>query len=533
MRSRAARRPRCSSVIVEIMNDDGTMARRPDLETFAQQHELKIGTIADLIRYRLRQERSVERIAEQQVTTEFGEFKLLAYEDHVHKDVHLALVRGTLDASQPPLVRVHPIDTLSDLIGAARCRPHLDAAPGDAAYRRGGHRHRHRAARPHARRVSSPTRWPRSGQRAGHVAPVHAPPQVLRTYGIGAQILKDLGRHAHAGAVGTQAAAGHRRVRPRDHRLRRGLTTAYTPAPMTGSLTGNSSLDASHRRVVIIAARFNAQLVDQLVDGATAAWAAHGGDPSRLLLERVPGAFELPLAAKMFAASGGVDAVVALGCVIRGDTPHFDYVAGECARGLMDAGLTTGVPVIFGVLTTETLAQAEERADVAAHEQGTRIDGGRARDDPTTRAAAQRAPRKKNPARGNADVARPRNQSGVGAPRRGAQARHAGVVSLAGQLRSLAGRAQRVRRRRRHAQGGSRLLQPAGHRRLRRQRSARYGARRRGWIANPRTSIRWSARCCGLARTNCARRPTCRIAWSSTKPSDSPNVSAPPTATSS
>ena len=72
----------------------------------------------------------------------------------------------------------------------------------------------------------------------------------------------------------------------------------------------------------------------------------------------------------MFAASGGVDAVIALGCVIRGDTPHFDYVAGECARGLMDAGLATGVPVIFGVLTTETLAQARGARRRAAHEQG-------------------------------------------------------------------------------------------------------------------------------------------------------------------
>ena len=139
---------------------------------------------------------------------------------------------------------------------------------------------------------------------------------------------------------------------------------------MTGSLTARIRLDASHRRVVIIAARFNAALVDQLLAGATDAWREHGGDPARLLLERVPGAFELPLAAKMFAASGGVDAVVALGCVIRGDTPHFDYVAGECARGLMDAGLTTGVPVIFGVLTTETLAQAEERADVTRMNKG-------------------------------------------------------------------------------------------------------------------------------------------------------------------
>jgi 6,7-dimethyl-8-ribityllumazine synthase len=138
---------------------------------------------------------------------------------------------------------------------------------------------------------------------------------------------------------------------------------------MTGSLQ-TLEHDARTRRIVIVAARFNSVLVDQLIDGATQAWLAHGGDASRLLVERVPGAFELPLVAKLFAASGEVDAVVALGCVIRGDTPHFDFVAGECARGLMDASLQTGVPVIFGVLTTETQAQAEERADVARMNKG-------------------------------------------------------------------------------------------------------------------------------------------------------------------
>ena len=85
---------------------------------------------------------------------------------------------------------------------------------------------------------------------------------------------------------------------------------------------------------------------------------------------RTPGAFELPLAALKFAASGEYHAVIALGCVIRGDTPHFDYVAGECARGLMDAGLATGVPVIFGVLTTENQAQAEERAALTRMNKG-------------------------------------------------------------------------------------------------------------------------------------------------------------------
>ena len=139
---------------------------------------------------------------------------------------------------------------------------------------------------------------------------------------------------------------------------------------MTGSSGNSRRFDARARRVVLIAARFNATLVDRLIAGATQAWRDHGGDDAHLLVERVPGAFELPLAAKMFAASGGVDAVVALGCVIRGDTPHFDFVAGECARGLMDAGLQTGVPVIFGVLTTETQAQAEARADIARMNKG-------------------------------------------------------------------------------------------------------------------------------------------------------------------
>src|SRR5262249_18481644 len=104
-------------VLCELMNDDGTMARRPQLEGFARKRDLKIGTIADLIRYRLRTERSIERISEQSVQTEFGEFRLFAYRDHVHGEVHLALVRGHVDGSQAPLVRVHIADTLRDLLG--------------------------------------------------------------------------------------------------------------------------------------------------------------------------------------------------------------------------------------------------------------------------------------------------------------------------------------------------------------------------------------------------------------------------------
>ncbi len=114
--------------------------------------------------------------------------------------------------------------------------------------------------------------------------------------------------------------------------------------------------------VAIVAARFNAEFVDRMIAGASAAWERQGGDPARLLLVRAPGAFELPLLARKLAASGRHDAVIALGCVIRGDTAHFDFVAGEAARGIADAARDTGVPVIFGVLTTENAEQALERA---------------------------------------------------------------------------------------------------------------------------------------------------------------------------
>jgi len=178
-----------AAVIVEILNEDGTMARRPQLEAFARDHDLKIGTIADLIRYRLEKERSVERIAERDIETDFGPFRLYCYEDHVNGTVHLALVRGTLERASAPLVRVHLKDTVRDLVGA----------------REDGHSWSLRSAmeriaregagvvvllRPHespleiAEAVRSAEPSAAAGQARGA--------QVLRTYGIGAQILRDL-----------------------------------------------------------------------------------------------------------------------------------------------------------------------------------------------------------------------------------------------------------------------------------------------------------------------------------------------------
>jgi 6,7-dimethyl-8-ribityllumazine synthase len=116
------------------------------------------------------------------------------------------------------------------------------------------------------------------------------------------------------------------------------------------------------RRFAIAAARFNGIVTSKLVEGATSAFRRHGVEEEDVEIAWAPGAFELPLVAMRLASSGQFDAVVCLGAVIRGETAHFEYVAGECARGVQRVTLDTGVPCIFGVLTTETLEQALDRS---------------------------------------------------------------------------------------------------------------------------------------------------------------------------
>jgi 3,4-dihydroxy 2-butanone 4-phosphate synthase/GTP cyclohydrolase II len=177
-------------MIVEILNDDGTMARRPDLELFAKSHGLKIGTIADLIRYRLKNERSVERIYEDTVETEYGTFKLFCYEDHVNKTVHIGLVKGDLNSTLPPLVRVHINDSLRDVVGVRNERL---GWPLHAAMRRV-------SSEPSGvvvilRPEETPRHFMDSVRLLDAKTPStrHPGATVIRTYGIGAQILKDLG----------------------------------------------------------------------------------------------------------------------------------------------------------------------------------------------------------------------------------------------------------------------------------------------------------------------------------------------------
>jgi 6,7-dimethyl-8-ribityllumazine synthase len=134
--------------------------------------------------------------------------------------------------------------------------------------------------------------------------------------------------------------------------------------------TFEGHLSAVGQRHCIVASRFNSFIVDHLIAGARDALVRHGADPGAIDLVQAPGAFELPLVLDKVAATGRYDAVIAVGAVIRGATPHFDYVAGECVKGLSGAALRHGVPVAFGVLTVDTIEQAVERAGTKAGNKG-------------------------------------------------------------------------------------------------------------------------------------------------------------------
>ena len=129
-------------------------------------------------------------------------------------------------------------------------------------------------------------------------------------------------------------------------------------------------LNASGKRFGIVASRFNELITKKLLEGAIDCLVRHNAGTDAIAVVWVPGAFEIPLAAKKMAKSGNYDAVICIGAVIRGNTPHFDYIAAEVAKGVASVGLSQEVPVIFGVLTTDTIDQAVERAGTKAGNKG-------------------------------------------------------------------------------------------------------------------------------------------------------------------
>lgn len=181
-----------AAVLVEILNEDGTMARRPQLELYAQKHDLKIGTIADLIRYRLETEHSVECLSTHEVDTDFGPFKLVTYRDSINDKLHLALLKGEVDSAKPMLVRVHVQNPLSDVLGIKRDDFGLPLRLAMAEIERqgegmllvlGGHEDDDNLLR-RIQKQPEPSVSSKGDSRQS---------SELRTYGIGAQIIYDMG----------------------------------------------------------------------------------------------------------------------------------------------------------------------------------------------------------------------------------------------------------------------------------------------------------------------------------------------------
>ena len=139
---------------------------------------------------------------------------------------------------------------------------------------------------------------------------------------------------------------------------------------MNNIKTYEGELTVQGAQFCIIVSRFNSFVVESLVEGALDTLRRHGVSESNIRIVRVPGAFEMPIAAQKIARAGNVDAIIALGAVIRGGTPHFEYVAGECTKGLAQVSLDSSVPITFGVLTVDSIEQAIERSGTKAGNKG-------------------------------------------------------------------------------------------------------------------------------------------------------------------
>ena len=359
-----------ASVICEIMKDDGTMARLPDLQEFAREHGLKIGTIADLISYRSRNESLIEPLHQAPLTTPWGQFDSRVYRDRTGQ-VHLALSKGSWTPDDELLVRVHePLSVLDLLdVGSARhswALPHAlttieSAGRGVAVLLNVGQDAQAllglaqpqpaEPARPddgpaHLRRGRADPARPR---RASHEADEQPPPH-----------------------------AEHGRLRPGSHRLpalrapglsaktptRQHADTHHGVIAMQGADKGQSTrLDGSDLRVAIVQARFNAELTDRLAQSCIAELQRLGVEARHIRHISVPGALEVPVALQALAEADEHDALIALGCIIRGETYHFELVANESGAGVTRVSLDHGVPIANAILTVENEAQAWARAE--------------------------------------------------------------------------------------------------------------------------------------------------------------------------
>src|SRR5439155_163011 len=336
-----------AGVVCEIMAEDGTMARVPDLIPYCERHRIKLVTVADLVEYRRRHEQLVERMTTVQLPTSYGEFTAVAFRERLTGKHHVALVHGEVDGEDDVLVRVHSECLTGDVFHSLRCDcgEQLDQALSRIASEERGVL---LYMAQEGRGIGLLNKLRAYELQENGLDTVEANLELgfqpdMRDYGIGNQILADLG-----------------------------LSTIRILTNNPKKITGIEGFGLEVVEQVPIETAPTPQNVRYLATkGDKLGHKLHHQD---LKYERreavtvmpVPGAFELPLAAMALAKTRRYACVVALGCVVRGETPHFDFIASEAASGLQLAALETGVPVAFGVLTVDVVEQAEARVSKGA-----------------------------------------------------------------------------------------------------------------------------------------------------------------------
>ena len=363
------------------------MARLPDLKRFAARHDMKIIGINQLIAYRIQQERLVQRAAEITMATRWGNFRVVAYHSDIDPDEHAALVFGDITTPEPVLVRMHSQCVTGDVFHSLRCDCGeqvelaldriVEEGRGVFVYMRQegrgiGFCNKIRA---YALQDSQGLDTVEANEALGF-------PADRRDYGIGMQILVDLGLREirlltnnpdkRAGLEGYGLKVLERvplvaRPTPTTCATWRpsatSWATCWTSWAEEGALaTFEGRQSGQGLSIAIVVSRFNELVTRALLSGAQDGLASHGVEPEGVDVAWVPGSFEIPLTARKLAESGRYQAVVCVGAVIRGETPHFDQVANQASSGIARVALDTGVPVIFGIITADTLEQALERA---------------------------------------------------------------------------------------------------------------------------------------------------------------------------